>query len=158
MFRVSRNFLRISRNFRPNFNFVFRKNFVKLKENFAKYEVDNFAKCSRKQENENFRSHPMCAAFPGLPAKNVPVDNKLWYSHCHWLYASWLTNQIPALIALPYLKCEWPDGEVQNAGMSIEGMIMVKSVGQLKIQVLRIPGDIIYLTLIRILPRSNTFK
>ena len=46
--------------FRTNFNFVFRENFTKLKENFTKHEIDNFAKFSRKHENENFRSHPNC--------------------------------------------------------------------------------------------------
>ena len=51
-------FREISFEFRENFNFVFRKNFAKLKENFAKHEIDNFAKFSRKHENENFRSHP----------------------------------------------------------------------------------------------------
>ena len=58
MFRVSRNFLRISLNFRSNFNFVFCENFANLKEKFGKHEIDNFAKFSRKHENENFRSHP----------------------------------------------------------------------------------------------------
>ena len=46
----------ISVEFRTNFNFVFRENFAKLKENFAKHETDNFAKFSRKHENENFCS------------------------------------------------------------------------------------------------------
>ena len=36
LFRILRNFLRISRKFRPFFNFVFREIFAKLKENFAK--------------------------------------------------------------------------------------------------------------------------
>ena len=36
LFCVSRNFLRISRKFRTNFNFVFRDIFAKLSENFAK--------------------------------------------------------------------------------------------------------------------------
>ena len=54
MFRVSRN----SFEFRPNFNFVFRENCTKVKENFAKHEIDNFAKFSQKHENEKFRSHP----------------------------------------------------------------------------------------------------
>ena len=55
LFRVSRNFLRISPGF---FNFPFREIFAKLKENLAKREIDNFAKFSRKHENEKFRSHP----------------------------------------------------------------------------------------------------
>ena len=58
LFSVLRNFLRIFRKFRPNFKFVFRVNFAKLKENFAKHEIDNFAKFSQKHENENFCSHP----------------------------------------------------------------------------------------------------
>ena len=44
--------------FRTNFNFVFRENFAKLMDTFAKHEIDNFAKFLRKHENENFRSHP----------------------------------------------------------------------------------------------------
>ena len=35
---LSKNFAK-SRKFRPNFDFVFRKNFVKLEENFAKHEI-----------------------------------------------------------------------------------------------------------------------
>ena len=50
-------FREISFEFRPFFNFVFRKIFAKLKENFVKHEINNFAKFSRKHENENFRSH-----------------------------------------------------------------------------------------------------
>ena len=38
--------------------FAFRENFAKLKENYAKHDINNFAKFSRKHENENFRSHP----------------------------------------------------------------------------------------------------
>ena len=53
--------LRISRKFRPNFNFVFPEIFVKQKKNFAKPEIDIFAKFLQKRENENFRSHPMSA-------------------------------------------------------------------------------------------------
>ena len=52
-------FREISFEFRENFNFVFRKNFAKLKENFTKHKIDNFAKFSRKHENENFCSHPI---------------------------------------------------------------------------------------------------
>ena len=58
VFRVSRNFLRISRKFRTTFNFVFREIFAKLLKNFAKREIDNFAKFSQKHKNQNFRSHP----------------------------------------------------------------------------------------------------
>ena len=35
LFRILQNFLRISRKFRPFFNFVFREIFAKLKENFV---------------------------------------------------------------------------------------------------------------------------
>ena len=58
VFCVSRNFLRISRKFRTNFNIVFCEIFAKLKENFAKREIENLAKILQKHENENFRSHP----------------------------------------------------------------------------------------------------
>ena len=34
----SKNFAK-SRKFRPNFDFVFRENFAKLEENFAKHEI-----------------------------------------------------------------------------------------------------------------------
>ena len=55
-------FPRISRNFRPNFNIVFREIscFAKFRENFGKHKITNFAKISRKYENENFRSLPIC--------------------------------------------------------------------------------------------------
>ena len=39
-----------SREFRPNFDFVFRENFVKLEENFAKHEIKmsrNFRKITK---------------------------------------------------------------------------------------------------------------
>ena len=56
-------FREISFEFRLFFNFVFREIFAKLKENFAKREIDNFAKFSRKHENENFRSRPSPGCF-----------------------------------------------------------------------------------------------
>ena len=47
-------FCEISFEFRENFNFVFRKNFAKLKENFAKHEIDNFAKFSQNTKTKIF--------------------------------------------------------------------------------------------------------
>ena len=37
----------VREKFRPNFKFCVYEIFVKLKEIFAKFEKDNFAKCSR---------------------------------------------------------------------------------------------------------------
>ena len=52
-------FREISFEFRDNFAHFSISCFTLLKENFAKREIDNFAKFSRKYENENFRSHPI---------------------------------------------------------------------------------------------------
>ena len=70
MLRVSQNFLRILRQFRTNFKFVFREIFVKLREDFVKREIDNFVKFSRKHENKIFRSHPIW-----IPIKLFQIRN-----------------------------------------------------------------------------------
>ena len=47
-----------SRKFRPNFYFVFRENFAKLEENFAKHEIKISRNFGEIAKNENFRGHP----------------------------------------------------------------------------------------------------
>ena len=63
VFRVSRNFLRISRKFRTTFNFVFREIFAKLLKNFAKREI--FAKTQKPKFSQPPFSPP--SPSPQLP-------------------------------------------------------------------------------------------
>ena len=49
---------------------MFCENFANLKKNFAKHEIVNFAKFSRKHENKNFRSHPRMNAESVEKRKN----------------------------------------------------------------------------------------